>query len=282
MLFIEEKCMTNPLQKFFRQPAIYISLPSAGKFWPAGTIDLSQDGQLGVMPMTARDELTLKTPDALMSGQSVVDVIKSCIPQIKDPWQMPAMDIDYVLVAIRVASYGEQMEMTTKCPKCSEDSPYEIELPALLDGIRCPDFSNPLNFDGMSVFLKPQTYRQVNDASQRMYQEQRVLTTVNNSDMSEDEKLRQFKQLFEQLTATTLAAVGSHVSHITTEEGDVLDTRHIGEFLDNAPKKIYSAVEEYIKTVNDVNKIPEASIQCGDCDNQFTVPVQFDYSAFFG
>jgi hypothetical protein len=274
--------MSNPLQKFFRQPAIYISLPSGGKFWPTGTIDLGDNGQLAVLPMTARDELTLKTPDALMSGKSVVDVIKSCIPQIKDPWQMPAMDIDYVLVAIRVASYGENMEMTAKCPKCSEDSPYEVELPALLDSIRCPDYSEPLRLQDLAIFLKPQTYRQVNDASQRMYQEQRVLSTVNNSDLSEEQKLEQFKSLFEKLTATTLAAVASHVSHIQAEESDVLDPRHIGEFLDNAPKKVYSQVEEYIKQVNDVNSTPKATISCGDCNNTFTVPIQFDYSAFFG
>ena len=30
------------------------------------------------------DEITFKTPDALLNGQATVDVIQSCIPNIKD------------------------------------------------------------------------------------------------------------------------------------------------------------------------------------------------------
>jgi hypothetical protein len=35
--------------------------------------------------MTAKDELMFKTPDALLNGQSTVEVVKSCIPAIQDP-----------------------------------------------------------------------------------------------------------------------------------------------------------------------------------------------------
>ena len=106
---------SNPLNKYFRQPAIYISLPS-GNTYPPHVVEPTQTGELAVMPMTAKDEIKFKTPDALMNGQGVVDVIQSCIPAIKDAWQVRSYDIDTVLIAIRIATYGETMDINFNIP----------------------------------------------------------------------------------------------------------------------------------------------------------------------
>ena len=63
--------MNNPLQKYFRQPKIYINLPSQGMFNTVGSIE-NATGQLPIMSMTGMDELLLKTPDALMNGDATV------------------------------------------------------------------------------------------------------------------------------------------------------------------------------------------------------------------
>ena len=70
----------NPLKKHLRQPKIYIKLPSQGKYWHPNAIDFPESGELPVYAMTARDEITFKTPDALLNGQATVDVIQSCMP----------------------------------------------------------------------------------------------------------------------------------------------------------------------------------------------------------
>lgn len=102
---------TNPLASFFRQPKIYVSLPSKGMFWTKESLEMTENGELPVYAMTAKDEIMLKTPDALISGQATVDVIQSCIPAIKDAWKMPSIDLDTILVAIRIATYGEKMDL---------------------------------------------------------------------------------------------------------------------------------------------------------------------------
>jgi len=96
----------NPLANYFRQPKMYMRLPSHGQFYPEGALDTSEIDEYPVYAMTAKDELMFKTPDALMNGQATVEVIKSCIPAIKNPWQMPSLDLDAVLIAIRIATYG--------------------------------------------------------------------------------------------------------------------------------------------------------------------------------
>ena len=74
---------SNPLNKYFRQPAIYVSLPTGGNY-PPHVVTPSKTGEFGIMPMTAKDEIRFKTPDALMNGEGVVDVIHSCVTDIKD------------------------------------------------------------------------------------------------------------------------------------------------------------------------------------------------------
>ena len=53
---------SNPLFKHFRQPAIYLKLPSEGQVYPDGTIDYPVTKEIPVYPMTVKDELTLSTP----------------------------------------------------------------------------------------------------------------------------------------------------------------------------------------------------------------------------
>jgi len=155
----------NPLFKHFRQPAIYLKLPSAGQFYAEGTLDLPSTGAIPVFPMTVKDELTLKTPDALLNGQGMVDVIHSCCPNIKDAWSMPAVDVDAVFIAIRLASYGTQIDINTRCPHCKTENEHGIDLRALLDGVTPVDYTRPGFIEGLTVMFKPQTYKNINDIS---------------------------------------------------------------------------------------------------------------------
>jgi hypothetical protein len=95
----QPKVNQNPLAGFMRQPKIYIKLPSGGEFWPAGSLDRTENGEYPVYSMTAKDELMLKVPDALMNGQAVVSVIEHCVPNIKNAWHTPNLDLDVVAAA---------------------------------------------------------------------------------------------------------------------------------------------------------------------------------------
>jgi hypothetical protein len=86
----------NPLKQYFRRPSIYLKLPSGGVGYPLGSLNRTENGELPVYPMTAIDEITSKTPDALFNGSAVVEIIKSCVPDITDPWSIPSTDLDAI------------------------------------------------------------------------------------------------------------------------------------------------------------------------------------------
>jgi hypothetical protein len=90
----------NPLKSFFRKPGIWIKLPSQGNYYTTKPADLNDMGEIPVYPMTAKDELMLKNADALLNGTAITGLIKSCAPSIVDPENMPAVDLDTLLVAI--------------------------------------------------------------------------------------------------------------------------------------------------------------------------------------
>ena len=124
----------NPLAKHLRQPKIYIRLPSGGNYWPQGSLEKTENGEFPVYAMTAKDEITFKTPDALLNGQATVDVIQSCMPNIKNAWHTPSIDMDAILVAIRRASFGDEMTMTAKVPGTDIMKDFNVNLSGITAG----------------------------------------------------------------------------------------------------------------------------------------------------
>jgi len=63
--------MPNILEKYQRQPKLYIDLPSKGRWYPPNA--LAKSDELAIYSMTASDEIATKTPDALFSGNTTVN-----------------------------------------------------------------------------------------------------------------------------------------------------------------------------------------------------------------
>lgn len=109
---------TNPLLDFARKVELSIKLPSNGNWYEEGMIDYTLSGEVEVYPMLPKDELALMNPDGLLSGQSNVSLIKSCVPAIKQPEKLLYPDLNVLLLAIQKATYGNKLTMQIVCPEC--------------------------------------------------------------------------------------------------------------------------------------------------------------------
>lgn len=279
----------NPLKKYFRQPKIYLRLPSKGKFYPAGSLDMPDNGELPVYPMTAKDELMMKTPDALLNGQATVDVIKSCIPNLKDPWKMPSIDSDAVLIAIRLATYGENLEITTKVPVIGEERAFQVDLRGLLDQLITFDFDQYVSItDDLTVDIRPLSYKEFTDNSMRTFEEQRIFRIVNDETIPEDQKLQAFSNSFKKLTDLTIDLVLNSVVAIDTPEGKVSDKKMIKEFFNNADNTVFDKILKHLQAMKEGYTIkpltvvsPPEDIERG-VPEKYEIPITFDQSTFFG
>jgi len=273
---------TNPLSGYFRQPKIYITLPSKGEYYPEGSLDKSSNGQYAVFAMTAKDELMFKTPDALLNGQSTVEIIKSCIPAIKDPWVMPTIDVDAALIAIRIATYGEKMEITSNCPKCSTENTYELPLTDYLAMAQQFDFSAVLNVGELTVHLVPYTYNQMTSAGLKAMEQQRVFEIINNDQLDDKAKIEKFQASFQNLTALTVDTITDCIAKIETPQGSTDNRAHIKEFVNNASKDVFDAVSNHITEMRKAIDMPDQKLKCTECETEYLVPITMDQSDFFG
>ncbi len=277
-----EKKQINPLVAHFRQPAIYLKLPSKGQFWTSG-LTLPETGEIPIYPMTAKDEITLKTPDALLNGQGVVDVIHSCCPNITDAWRMPSVDVDAVLIAIRIASYGNSMEFDTTCPNCKEENRYEAELTTILDSISLPDYNTKVTHSDIRIKLHPQEYFSINATNQINYEEQRVINTLANTNLDDEAKLNEYKKHMQRLIDLNLKTLidSTEYIEIVSTGTIVTDKEHIQDYYENCEADVCKAVRERLDQIGVEGTIAPIPTECTSCQTPYTVPMTFDYSNFF-
>ena len=208
----------NPLSQFFRQPSIHIRLPSGGKFYPTGSLNMPPNQELPVLPMTAVDEITYRTPDALFNGSAIVSVIQSCIPSIRDAWNMPSTDIDAVLIAVRIASFGHGMDVNTACTSCGHQDEITVDLRAINDQIRPGEYDKSLSIGNLEFYFKPISYRDVNQNNQIQFEQQQALRIMDNDQVEESAKLEQLNRSMKLINELTLKTIAQSIGAIKTPD----------------------------------------------------------------
>lgn len=278
----------NPLTMFMRQPKIYIRLPSGGQFWPNGSLNIPENGEFPVFSMTAKDELMLKVPDALMNGQAIVDVVQHCIPDIKNAWHIPSLDLDIILIALRIATYGEMMTTPVKFGNLELD--YQIDLRTLMDRqMNNIQWDNTISVgDNLTVFVRPLTYKNITELALQTFETQKILQVVNDDKVSDEQKVAVFKDSFKKLSEATISTMASSIDRIESVNGSTSDPAHINEFLSNVDKEIFNVIQKHLDQLKEQNSIKPMIIQTTDemrehgvTTDTVEIPITFDPSTFF-
>ena len=113
-----ENQIFNPLMDFARKVECSVKLPSQGLWYDEDDIVFNQIGEVDVKPMLPNDEMAFANPETLISGESILKIIKSCCDGIKKPENLYYPDINAILLGIRKATYGNKLEQEYICPKC--------------------------------------------------------------------------------------------------------------------------------------------------------------------
>lgn len=272
----------NPLAKHFRQPAIYLKLPSQGQYWPEGALNLPVNGEIAIYPMTTKDEITLRTPDALMNGTGVVSVIQSCCPEIRDAWKMPSVDVDATIIAIRIASYGHEMAFTSQCPSCQEVNDYGLDLRIALDNIRMPDYSSKVEVESLKIKPCPQPYFSMNDTNQAQFEQQKLLQAIENTELDAAVRSVEIDKHMNRIVEIGAKTLASNTEYIELEDGTrVTDKDHLTEFYLNTSSAVTKGIQEKLSSINEEGTIKPMHVNCTSCNHPFDIQVTFDYSSFF-
>jgi hypothetical protein len=270
---------SNPLQKYFRQPKVFISLPSKGLYYEPGVL-VGDYSNVPVFAMSGMDEIIMKTPDALFTGESTAKVIESCCPYIKNAKLMPGIDIDAILIAIRIATFGDKMGVTQICPNCESENDYDVELGKLLDYFNNLKFINtiPVN-ESLTIRIRPLQYEEMNYFSIENFKLQKTL--YQSADLKEEDKQKTIDQIYKDLSELQLQLFLTAIENVQVDGQTVTEKSHIEEWMRNADRETYKLVKTKLEENKEAWNIPSTPVKCANCGTENTVTVTLDQANFF-
>ena len=271
---------TNPLKQYFRRPEIYLKLPSGGEFYPTGSIDIPDNQELPVYPMTAIDEITSKTPDALFNGTAVVDIIKSCIPNIKDPWSIPVIDLDPILIAIRAASTGTMLDIDSQCPSCNEEASYSINLIGLLSKLTAGNYDETIQLNELTFKFIPFSYMKINNINMAQFEIEQAISKLDNIT---DDNARQTESslVLKKLNNLSVELIAESIDSITTPTAIVNEKEYILDFLKNCDRKSFEHLRTTAVKLRESSQLKPLDVTCIHCSHDYQQKLTLNVSDFF-
>jgi len=259
----EPTASSNPLLDKIRMPGQTYQIPSQGTLYTDGELDSSVvNGELHVYPMTTIDEIVVRTPDMLFSGDSIEQVFKRCIPGVLKPKDLFAKDVDFLMVCLRQVSYGDQFDVTHThdCPDASTNE-YAIQMGPFIKNTKQIDPTTIHNKfhvvldNGQTVELLPIRYRNVIKIMQ-----------VFEDDISPEQQ--------QDRMIDTLEGIIKSVDGIT-------DTDMIKEWLQKIPIKWANQLSSAIDETTDWGPDFTTKVKCKDCGEVMDITIPMNPVSFF-
>ena len=269
----------NPLKGYFRQFKLYLKLPSGTSYYAPGAVSFSDTGEVGIMPMTGKDELILKNPDALLNGEALIEVIKSCAPGINDPRVLLTNDIDAIITAIRYATYNDALETELSCPACKHANLYKLNLQHSLDNMSYLETEYVVNLDnGLSIFVKPYGFPELLRGLHAQFEQSKLTRAIESENISEDQRLKLFATAFKELSVITYELMVNSVLKVVDESQNVNvnNKADIKEFLQNIDKKSSDKIGDLIKEINQIGIKRTFTAVCEKCDHSWESEIDFN------
>jgi hypothetical protein len=278
----------NPLQKHFRRAALHIRLPTGGRWYDTGTINTNSEQQIRIFGLSAKDDIMLNTPDALLNGHALETVIQSCAPDVRDVKKLMQPDLDAIFLGIKAATNNGRFDIERKCTECGEENTFEVHCAKLMEMTTFVEESDTVVMIGndMRVHVKPYSYEMRTLMIQKQLEEQRVLTAIEKDQTITDDMVRAdiLARSVDKLADLTFRLVAQSISSIEILGQDavtVTDNNHINEWLTNIDKNTADAVIETVNALNNIGPPKETDAQCKECGFRWKEKLSFDPALFF-
>jgi hypothetical protein len=255
----------NPLLAKLRIPPEIHKIPSGGLFYDE-TILKSDKGELHVYPMTALDELEVKSPDLLFNGEAITNVLERCIPEIKNPTELFVKDVDFLMLVLRKATFGAEYEVHYD-HECSDDSKSHSYIVNLNTIIQEAKTINPVEFKQQSELTigVGESQYNVKLSPMRLKHLIKMMQSVDTTNTQEERKLKLFG---------AMAMLIDNVDGIT-------DKTQIFEFLSTVPTTWTEQIALRAEELGKWGPTFSAKAICKDCGSEVDLHININPLSFF-
>ena len=277
----------NPLQRYFRRPALWVKLPTLGKWYTNGEVTFNERQEVQVFGITAIDEIMLNTPDALFNGHALETVINSCIPEVHDVKRLSQPDLNALFLGIKSATNNGKHEMTRTCIQCKHENTFDVQCNHLLDSMTYIEESDTvINIDGdIKVHIKPYDFEMRSLLILHQLEERKALSVIEQNITDNNlEKADQFARSLEKMSRLSFRLIADSVTaiEILGKDRQFVDNKeHIAEWMTNVNKLTSDAIVTAVNALNEVGPPKTTSAQCTNCGHMWTETLTFDPALFF-
>jgi hypothetical protein len=274
--------MPSVLSDYYRTKEIYVKLPTQGK-WYKNKLHLTDQGEIGVMPLSFKDEMLLQVPDSVYNGESLFEILKSILPDMEDPYEICMPDVDVILLASRIGGNDGKVPVDATCPKCLKLESYEIQILDILSKIQTVESIETELKNGLHIVFKPNTLKSVTSNQIKITENARVMRKIQGIE-DPHELHAMFKNSLEQSSAANMVILADTIESITTPDNKrITDFAEITEWLSNSDS---TTIRQLQKSNRDINKNGinnDFTFVCGneECNHNFSTPVELNPTFFF-
>jgi len=269
----------NPLKQYFRSFKMYLKIPSGTSYYEPNVVEFTDKGEVGVLAMTGKDELALKNPDALLNGEALIEVLTSCVPAVKQPRALLTNDIDALITAIRYATYNDSLETTIKCPKCTHENTYKLDLQYALDQMEQLESEYVVNLEnGLSIFVKPYAFPDLLKGLHAQFEQTKLARAIESDTLSDEQRSSIFGKAFKEIAVTKFELMCGGIVKIVDESNNVnvTDKSYIKEFLQNIDKKSVDKIGDQIAKINQIGIKRTFTAKCEKCEHTWESEIDFN------
>jgi len=258
---------------------LYLKIPSGTSYYAPEVVQFTDSGELGILPMTGKDELILKNPDALLNGEALTEVLKSCVPGIKNPKGLLTNDIDALITAIRYATFNDSLETNLSCPKCGSASTFKLDLQYALDNMEFLDPEYSVNLDsGITIFVKPHSFPDVLKGLHAQFEQSKISRILENSDISDQERMIAFSKAFKEMSLITYELILNSIIKVVDESNNINVTNkdYIKELLTNIDNRSLDKISNLITEINLIGIRRTFAAKCEKCEYVWENEIDFN------
>jgi hypothetical protein len=194
-----------------------------------------------------------------------------------------------VLIAVRIASYGETIDVTSGVPGTNESATHTVSLPQMLEQLRNIEVTDTCELkDGLKITVSPLTYKQITESQLKTFEQQRIYAQVAQSNLSAEEKTKRFTESFRVLSDLNVSLLINNIEHIQLPTGEtVTDKTAILDFIKNADAKIVRELENKLGDIRQQGSIKPVKVKATEeqikagAPATYEVPITFDNANFF-
>jgi hypothetical protein len=244
--------------------------------------------------MTAADDTRFKTSEILLSSDATYSLIRSCVPAIKDPEQIPVVDLDVIMMSIRRASQSDSINYNTQIPGTDKNFNLQLSIEQLVN-----DFPNAeavwdeeLNISDQTnntlhLLIKPINLRTLFAATKQIIKQQQLATEITTGSSSNDEKINELDTQMKSLGNISVGMIADSIRKISTDDFITENSSEIKQFVNVIDLEYFKAIKLHVDAQKEKlvfkTQIVHATTEqeLFGAPKSWEVPISFNLSNFF-